>query len=275
MALTTGGADALECLLRKVGLDDSEITADGGDGRLHLYAGEGGADSIAGAGNLTNAQQLWADLPSLARYDVVFTSCEGGQNEGTKPASARAAMYDYTSIGGRVFASHWHNIWIEQGPDPFPQVATWNFQADLNDITADIDQTFDRGMALADWLVNVGGSTVLGKIDLTATQHTLESVNDAMADRWIYLDTTANGTPSVQYFSFTTPLTAPEDMRCGKFVFSDIHVSSGDSSSPDTDFPNGCTSGQDMSPQEKVLAFMIFDIASCVGPPIGAPLPSP
>ncbi len=274
MALTTGGADALECLIRKVGLDDAEITPDGGNGRLHLYAGEGGADSIAGAGGLTNAEQLWGDVASLSRYDIVFTSCEGGQNPGTKPPSALQAMYDYTSIGGRVFASHWHNYWLEAGPDPFPQVATFNHQADLNDITADIDQSLDRGMALAEWLVNVGGSTTLGKIDLTATQHTVEAVNDTLSDRWIYLDNTANGTPSVQYFSFTTPLTAPEDMRCGKFVFSDIHVSSGDSSDPGTNFPNGCTSGMGMSPQEKVLAFMIFDIASCVGPPIGAPAPA-
>jgi hypothetical protein len=164
-----------------------------------------------------------------------------------------------------VFASHWHNVWIEQGAGPWPQAVTFNFLSDLNDITAFIDTTFDRGLSLAEWLLNVGGSTILGEIDLTATQHTVEAVDPALAQRWIYQDVTDNGVPSVQYLSFTTPLEVTEDMRCGRVVFSDIHVSSGDVSSPGDPFPEGCTTTS-LSPQEKVLAFMLFDIASCIGP---------
>jgi hypothetical protein len=48
-------------------------------------------------------------------------------------------------------------------------------------------------------------------------------------------------------------------------VFSDMHVASGSSSSSATAFPGGCSSG-DLTPQEKALAFMFFDISSCVGP---------
>jgi hypothetical protein len=273
MALSTGGADALECLLRKIGLDDAEITTPTGDGRLHLYAGVGGAnkfDAANGGMTFPNAQTLWADLTSLAKYDIAFLSCEGGQNPNTKPTTSREALKEFTDMGGRVFASHWHNVWIDSGPNPWPTTVTRVNLADLNSITADIDQTTMKGQDLAQWLLNVGASTMLGKIAITAAQHTIKAVAPMLADRWIYLDTTANGQPSVQYLSFTTPLEVPPEDRCGRVVFSDIHVASGDRSTTSLAYPSGgCTSNvATMTPQEKVLAFMIFDIGSCIDGPI-------
>ena len=65
-------------------------------------------------------------------------------------------------------------------------------------------------------------------------------------------------------FQFTTPLANPPDQRCGKVVFSDMHVS-GDSSSATggTGYPSLCSNAA-LTSQEKALAFMFFDIASCV-----------
>jgi hypothetical protein len=269
MALTTGGADALECLLRKVGIDDAEFTAGGGTGRVHLYAGTGGTNRFKAGLNsgarLTPATELWSQRDDLAAYDVVFLSCEGDQNPGTKPESARQALFDYSNLGGRVFASHWHNYWIQEGPAPWSDTTSFDFQEDLNDIEAEIDTSDQRGADMAQWLLNVMASTTLGKIDITAAQHTVTGVDEELADRMIYQDDTENGTPSVQYLTFTTPLAEAEELRCGRVVFSDIHVSSGDRSNEDTRFPDGCRS-DGLSPQEKVLAFMIFDIASCIGP---------
>ncbi len=273
MALTTGGADALECLLRKIGLDDAEFTNASGNGRVHLFTGTGGtprfATTLNGGADFTNATTLWDTTAHLMPYDVSFLSCEGGQNAGTKPNTARQALSDYTDLGGRVFASHWHNIWIDQGTaaSMWPTQVTDNYLSDLGNVTADINTGFAKGAALAQWLMNVGGSTQLGKIALTDAQHTVEAVA-ATTEKWISLDTTANGRPSVQYYQFTTPLTVDPALRCGKVVFSDIHVSTGDDSGGSLRFPGGCTT-TGLTPQEKVLAFMIFDIASCVGPDIG------
>ena len=143
-------------------------------------------------------------------------------------------MQDYLNTGGRVFASHWHNYWLEKGPQPFPTVATFNHQADLaNPFTADIDTSFPKGQALAEWLVNVGGKSPMGKIAINAAQHTVDAANAMVAQRWIY----STMPTSVQYLTANTPMNVPEDKQCGRVVLSDIHVSSGDTSTTSTALP--------------------------------------
>ncbi len=272
LALTTGGADPLECLLRKIGIDDSEFTPAGGAGRVHLYAGTGGADrfagSVAGGARFANATTLWDTSAAMKKYDLVLLACEAGQNPDTKPAAALAAMSEYTAAGGRVFASHWHNYWLEKGPTPLPAVATFDHQPDLaSPFTAQIDQSFPKGKALAEWLINVGGSTTLGDLVIREAQHTVDAVNPALSQRWIY----GKSPTSVQYLAFNTPLTAAPEDQCGRVVFSDIHVSTGDDVG--SAFPDGCKT-KDLSPQEKALEFMLFDLSSCVlrdGDPPSAP----
>jgi hypothetical protein len=75
-----------------------------------------------------------------------------------------------------------------------------------------------------------------------------------------------------QNFQFTTPQEMPDDSRCGKVVFSDMHVSGDSKSSSGSAYPTQCSSSG-LTAQEKALAFMFFDIESCVGPPIGRETP--
>jgi hypothetical protein len=83
IALTTGGADALECLLRKIGIDASEFSPESGSGKVNFYAGSGGTNiydsSMNGGAQFTNAEQLWGSVDELKKYDIVLLSCEGGQ----------------------------------------------------------------------------------------------------------------------------------------------------------------------------------------------------
>lgn len=272
IALSTGSKDVLECLIRKIGVEDSEITPETGAGRVNLYARPGGTSSYAPTMNggvaFTSSQTLWNSAANLYNYDLFIGSCEGGQQPSNESPQAIQNMYDFVNFGGRVFASHWHNYWILKQPAWTPggagNLITYNLQPDLLDVTADINTSFTRGARFADWLIlpTVNGSGVRGKIDLKAAQNTLEAVDTTRVQSWITVPASKN----VQYASFDTPITVPASQKCGRFVLSDIHVSSTDQ--PNMPFPSGCTSGA-LSAQEKALVFLLFDLSSCIEPPIG------
>jgi hypothetical protein len=264
IALTTGGVDALECLLRKIGISDSEFTPESGNGRVNFFAGIDGTNKFnatLGGANFTPVAPWWDDVANLRRYDMILHSCDGQENPNNKSTQARAALQQYADGGGRVFASHWHNYWFERGPAPWPGIANFDHQDDLPiPFTATIDTSFTRGAELAQWLMNVGGSTTLGQLEIRGAQHTINTVGTGR--QWIY----STNPRSVQYLDATTPFTGA---ACGRVVLSDIHVSTGggsateDDSSPSLAYPDGCRT-MDLSPQEKTLEFMIFDLSSCI-----------
>jgi hypothetical protein len=72
---------------------------------------------------------------------------------------------------------------------------------------------------------------------------------------------------AVQYMSFNTPIGAADDKICGREVFTDLHVASVDITSLPAlnakGFPASCEL-RDLSAQEKVVAFMLFDLSACV-----------
>jgi hypothetical protein len=278
IAITTGNADALECLVRKLGIADSEITTDTQGGRIHLFNGNGAATFEAGfaggTGPFSAATALWGTVAKLSAYDIVMFSCEGNQYPGTKPQTALEAVRDYADAGGRVFLSHWHNIWVG-GEDGAPthaipswrSIGTFDYGApqDQDDTIASVDQTVEKGQSFASWLVSVGASTTRGQIPVSGARYTLKSNDPMKSDRRVYLEPAlSNNHVSVQDLQFTTPNDVPTDRRCGKVVFSDMHVSSGSLSRASVPYPDDCNTGE-LTPQEKALAFIFFDISSCVG----------
>ena len=291
IAISVGGADALECLIRKIGVADNEITTAGGTGRVSLYSdlaigNAKGRSAFAagfsgGSGAFADSQNLWnpttpytGGVDKLKAYDMVFLSCEGGQYPATKPQNALQAMSDYSDLGGRVFMSHWHNIWAsgEQGNQAthgipsWEATATWTFASNPNPdtLTATIDEVGNpKGKKFAKWMDNVGGSVTHGQIAAVEQSRNTASAVNGDTERWVYLDpATSPTTAGAMNFQFTTPQAVAADQRCGKVVFSDMHVSA--DSVGTAAYPGGC-SAQPLTPQEKALAFMFFDIASCVG----------
>jgi hypothetical protein len=270
IAVVTGSCDALECLIRKLGVSDSEFTNEAGDGRIHLYASNG-ANRLANNAMFAPASQLWGDLEQLKRYDIAMHSCECSTRVNEKSMAMLQNMKAYADLGGRVFLSHYHNVWVAgDSANPAHAIPEWapiascrsDGFANGNDF---IDQVNNpKGGAFATWMMNVMGSPTQGVIPIQSGtgRQTCTSVDLAKAERWVFFPSGGNEFP--QNFQFSTPNEAPKEQRCGKVVFSDMHVANGSSSSSGTPFPNGCSSAE-LSPQEKALAFMFFDIATCVG----------
>lgn len=172
IALTTGGADPLQCLLRKIGVDDAEFTNEDWPGRINLFAGNNGSakftDALQRGRAFPRRHDPLGSVDTLKKYDVVLLACEGGDFHDNKSAEARqAAMFDYTSACGGS-SPPTHNYWLEAGPDPFPQTAVWNHTNHLVDpFTALIDTSFPKGRALSDWLANVDVGSAPGQLVMT------------------------------------------------------------------------------------------------------------
>jgi len=258
IAIVTSPYDPTECILRKIGIDEDEFTGPSGKGRVHIY--QGGGAGIAGA---QPGELLSSTGAQLAKYDLVAFPCS---SHPTNPASAQN-LIDYTSAGGRVFLTDLSYPAISEAPD-WATTANWTAGSDFGNLTAQIDTSFAKGEAMAEWLKVTGATPNKGVIQLQDTYSRFTAVGPA-GQRWIY----AAGGP--QTYSFNTPVDAKEEDQCGRVVYSSFHIAdTGSSGGFGDDFPMHCSDGP-LTPQERALEFMLFDLSSCVQkddkPPVKPP----
>jgi hypothetical protein len=324
MAFVTGVVDGLECVWRKIGIDDSEFTNPGGGGRINFYQGgwepgtylgsSGTPPTFLGNGTFeifsgtgTGSTTPWEDAlvgspAALAQYDMVFFPCQGAEYWWDTQSTYQTNIANYVNEGGRVFTTHFSYIWLYNDEDDTGGACNLDGQACgqpsdccsencLNNTCASIyssslssaidwgiNQTdpsvdpqpglintaFPKGLELAQWLQLIGASTTLGQISLSALRHDFNGVV-APTELWMTL---ANGTPMEA--TFNTPIAAPAAAQCGRVVHSDFHVES--STNTNVPFPQECPGGSP-SPQELLLANMLFDLAACVTPDAPPPCP--
>ena len=217
MAVSTGSADSMECLLERIGIDEAEYGGGAATtGRIHIFQGNGNG---VGGTNAPSETGLWDSAADLQNYDIVILSCEGGEHGETKPATSLQALEDYANAGGRVFASHYHYYWFEGAgaPADFTSTATW-FPGS-NDIgpnavtSAAIDTSFPKGQAFKQWMTTTNALQSDGTLQLSDSRQNASvspSTNTA-SQTWI-ADTTVptapNGGPTTMYFTFNAPTTA-------------------------------------------------------------------
>jgi len=286
IALSTGHSDALECLLRKVGIDDSEFTTDSGNGRVNLFVGcvddagdEFPTNAFVSGGSFPSTNALF-DSGKLNEYDAVIFSCEGHKCDTIQTPENIAKLNAYEDMGGRVLLDHDHYNWLNHANAPIEKAAQFSKSATImSPLSVKINtQGFPKGQAFSHWLGSVGASSTPGSLDIYSAKTSCQSLDPNRAQTWIYSEAPA----PVGYFYFTigTPVAAadgaPAPEACGRVVFTDLHVSaqgvSADFSRETAPFPTGCVT-TDLSPQEKALEFMLFDLTSCVQQETAMPMP--
>ena len=279
IALSTGHSDALECLLRKIGIADTEFTTDTGGGRVSMFVGcEGkqadrhfGANKFADGTAFPSTNQLF-DSGTLNQYDTVIFSCEGHKCDTIQTPENVAQLVEFANRGGRVFLDHSHYNWLNHADAPIESAAQFSSGPDdiQSPLSTKINDQFPKGEAFAYWLKTVQASTTLGVLDIYAAETSVQSLSPNRSQSWIYRDEDPKG---FFYFTINTPVAEMDDdpapEACGRVVFTDLHVSKSgggdavDFSDQETPFPEGCTNSV-LTPQEKALEFMLFDLTSCV-----------
>lgn len=259
-AVVTGAADQEECLLRMIGLADSEFTNPSGSGRVRFYTGSvpGGAGAVINA-NTPSETALVASQASLNQFDAVMMNCQG--NTATPSIAAKGFFTSFLNSGGRALLFHYADGYLQSNL-PLSSLTNWN--PNQSDITSDpqtgyIDTSATGGANFAQWLQSVAGGTY-GQIPLSQLRHDYDGVF-APAVNLVSLNQSGQIIP--QQFSANAAVGSSPGSQCGRFTFLNNHPSYQGPSSGLV-FPSECTAGA-MSPQQLAAAYTLFDTENCLG----------
>ncbi|MGE0867035.1 MAG: carboxypeptidase-like regulatory domain-containing protein [Kofleriaceae bacterium] len=252
IAVALGSCDPLACVLTKLGIDSSEFgDSSSGPQRVVFYATD-----TPHPGSPQPTQSLWGNLDELKKFDMVINSCECGEYNSNK--TSPDVLRQYADIGGRVYGSHYHYTWARNLIPAWTATASWEGGAYEVGDPALVDTSTADGEAFAEWLVETGASTVYGEVPLVMRTNDVSTVVPP-TQRWLYSRTVGTGPQTTDFLSFETPVGAASGEHCGKVVHAGMHVSAG---YVDSNFPVSCTA--ELTPNEKALVFLLFDLGSCI-----------
>jgi hypothetical protein len=274
IAIATGSVDALECVLREMGIADTEFTDDNGTtnpgGRIHLYKGDfsPGAEINASTPSETLLMGTPTNTTLLDSYDMVMFPCQGSPY--AQSTTELTNLLNYANTGGRVFTTHYSYDRLDPASpydSQFPPVANWHINQTSptpDPGVATINTNFTDGATLAQWLQNAGASynNTSGQIQISTLRHDLDSVIPP-TQSWLTLNNTTAGNPVMQ-FTFNTPVGAAATNQCGRVLYNEYHVFNASGSG--ALFPHECPSSMTMTAQGEMLEYALFDLSSFVTP---------
>jgi hypothetical protein len=211
MAMVSGNADSLECVLRKMGIADTEFTDPAGGGRIQFYLGTDGPGTGGKSGQKIDAatpQQsaLFAKdatgQPVINGYDMTILACQGDTYQ--QAVADQATLRSYAASGGRVFVTHYSYTWLYKNDantaqkgvaDNWSEVAKWNQdEKDRPDHGVGIVDLVSnpKGNAFNAWLHAVGASPgaagIANSTDVVQVRHDTDSVSSVagQTQQWLH-----------------------------------------------------------------------------------------
>jgi hypothetical protein len=295
IAIATGAVDQVECVLLKMGISPTEFTDPDLGGRINLFLGSTPPTATTGPGSgidtgtPTQASLMIGDNLNdslLSQYDVLMLPCQGtadnnvdSDSKGTGKATSLLGTQElanfiaFANAGGRVYSSHYSYAWMFNN-SPFNGVVNWAPNStQLTSGTATVNTGFTAGQTLSTWLQDVGASTGPGQMDLDTLRIDQTGVI-APTQSWLTLNQSMGGVANpVMQFVFDTPIPSasnPKPNQCGRVLYNEYHVENSNSSTGTT-FPHECNTSAAMTPQEKLLEYMLFELTDEGGQPSLAP----
>ncbi len=270
IAVTTGSCDNLVCLISKLGIDPEEWGIAGEDKAVTFYKGKPldfdpyyPTRFAAALGELTDARELWGDYDTLSSYDVSIFSCECEEALENKGTAAYDAVTRYLAAGGRVFGTDYQYVWYQHSSDP-----NWVSAATvpgappdgapvMDETTIELDTSFPKGKALADWLSVIAPENDYGVVTSAEIFDNFSAARAGAAQVWG--NSPESGHP--RFITVNQPAGVPVAEQCGKAVHLDAHIAQL-SPAEFMSFPDSC--GEELRNGEQVLAFFFFDLAACI-----------
>jgi hypothetical protein len=261
IAVATGDFDKMECVLRKLGLADDAFD---------MYEAVLTPNMVSPL-NYPKFSELVGNLDKLKSYNVVFINCTLNTFEAElAKEDVRKNIASYLEAGGRLYVTDWSYDWIEQldsyaglidfEPGKSDAVPEGINAAQIGSDGLSVQATIKDSL-MAQWLGLFPGAIANGKSTISHTSASWVMMHDVNSDVKVWVE--AEGSSSDGTITGMRPLTVTYNVnKCGKLLFTSYHTEGREDDFFVPTFPDYC--GENASPQDRILEFLIFDIANCV-----------
>lgn len=263
IAVVSGDNDQIECVLKRIGIDE-----------LDMYNGR--ALGTRNPPPIAESGTLFTDEKTLNNYHIVVVNCTDNQFQSLIGArGVQQNLERYVGRGGRLYVTDWAYDVIEQVPEfsPYlcfepqktggaamcmaaPEIA---MSADSYNFYGGQYKVLDPEMAR--WLGQF--PSIIDRNDRVRVDYSFVVINkvsdnaDGKTKVWV------DG-PAMSYGN--RPQTVTLDYKsCGRVHYSTYNTEPNAVVSDSARWPNNC--GAKLAPQERLLEYLFFNIAACVGPP--------